>query len=43
VTLVWFSTLAVLGIIHINDDPSVLAAINPGMRSTSSSRMGRSD
>jgi KUP system potassium uptake protein len=29
VMVVWFSTLAVLGVIHISDDPSVLAAINP--------------
>ncbi|HEY0327806.1 MAG TPA: potassium transporter Kup [Rhodopseudomonas sp.] len=29
VMIVWFSMLAVLGLIHINDDPSVLAAINP--------------
>ena len=29
VMLVWFATLAVLGLIHINDDPTVLAAINP--------------
>jgi KUP system potassium uptake protein len=29
VMLVWFSTLAVLGVIHITDDPSVLVAINP--------------
>src|SRR5690349_11999100 len=29
VMLVWFATLAVLGIIHISDDPTVLAAINP--------------
>ncbi|MBB5049104.1 KUP system potassium uptake protein [Rhodopseudomonas rhenobacensis] len=29
VMIVWFSTLAVMGLIHINDDPSVLAAINP--------------
>jgi KUP system potassium uptake protein len=29
VMVVWFSTLAVLGLIHISDDPSVLAAINP--------------
>jgi KUP system potassium uptake protein len=29
VMIVWFATLAVLGLIHISDDPSVLAAINP--------------
>src|SRR5882762_8566690 len=29
VMLVWFATLAILGIIHISDDPTVLAAINP--------------
>src|SRR6201747_1817741 len=29
VMVVWFSTLSVLGVIHISDDPSVLAAINP--------------
>jgi KUP system potassium uptake protein len=29
VMLVWFTTLGVLGIVHIVDDPSVLAAINP--------------
>ena len=29
VMVVWFATLAVLGIVHIVDDPSVLAAINP--------------
>jgi KUP system potassium uptake protein len=29
VMVVWFATLAVLGIVHISDDPSVLAAINP--------------
>src|SRR4029079_18812699 len=29
VMLVWFATLGVLGLIHIADDPSVLAAINP--------------
>jgi KUP system potassium uptake protein len=29
VMVVWFSTLAVMGVIHISDDPSVLAAINP--------------
>src|ERR1700710_1059718 len=29
VMVVWFCVLAVLGIIHISDDPSVLAAINP--------------
>ncbi|MBS0530089.1 MAG: potassium transporter Kup [Proteobacteria bacterium] len=29
VMVIWFSVLAVLGMIHIMDDPSVLAAINP--------------
>ncbi|HEV7601650.1 MAG TPA: potassium transporter Kup [Bradyrhizobium sp.] len=29
VMVVWFSVLAVLGLVHISDDPSVLAAINP--------------
>ena len=29
VMLVWFASLAVLGIINISDDPTVLAAINP--------------
>ncbi|MEO6841646.1 MAG: potassium transporter Kup [Bradyrhizobium sp.] len=29
VMVVWFSCLAVMGLIHISDDPSVLAAINP--------------
>src|SRR6184192_55675 len=29
VMVVWFATIAVLGLIHISDDPSVLAAINP--------------
>ena len=29
VMVVWFATLAVLGLLHISDDPSVLAAINP--------------
>jgi KUP system potassium uptake protein len=29
VTLVWFATIAVLGIMHIVRDPSVFAAINP--------------
>nr|Q07Q28.1 RecName: Full=Probable potassium transport system protein Kup 2 [Rhodopseudomonas palustris BisA53] len=29
VMVLWFSTLAVLGLLHINDDPSVIAAINP--------------
>jgi KUP system potassium uptake protein len=29
VMVVWFSTLAAMGLIHISDDPSVLAAINP--------------
>ena len=29
VMVVWFATLAVLGVVHISDDPSVLTAINP--------------
>jgi KUP system potassium uptake protein len=29
VMIVWFLTLAVLGLSHINDDPGVLAALNP--------------
>ncbi|WP_426434402.1 potassium transporter Kup [Bradyrhizobium genosp. P] len=29
VMVVWFASLATLGIVHIMDDPSVLAAINP--------------
>jgi len=29
VMIVWFATLAVMGLAHISDDPSVLAAINP--------------
>jgi KUP system potassium uptake protein len=29
VMLVWFATLATLGLIHISDDPTVLYAINP--------------
>jgi KUP system potassium uptake protein len=29
VMVVWFATLGVLGLVHIVDDPSVLAAINP--------------
>src|SRR5438067_8162311 len=29
VMVVWFASLAVMGFIHISDDPSVLAAINP--------------
>ena len=29
VMVVWFAVLAILGLIHITDDPSVLAAINP--------------
>ena len=29
VMVVWFATLAVLGLIHISDDPTVMAAINP--------------
>ena len=29
VMVVWFASLAVMGFVHISDDPSVLAAINP--------------
>ena len=29
VMMIWFATLAVLGLLHISDDPGVLAAINP--------------
>jgi KUP system potassium uptake protein len=29
VMIVWFTALAVMGLIHISDDPTVLAAINP--------------
>ena len=29
VMIAWFGTLATLGLVHISDDPSVLAAINP--------------
>ena len=29
VTVVWFVTLAVMGLVHISDDPTVLQAINP--------------
>jgi len=29
VMVVWFSAIAVMGLVHIRDDPSVLAAINP--------------
>ncbi len=29
VMVIWFSSLAVMGLYHITDDPSVLAAINP--------------
>src|SRR4051812_33212439 len=29
VMVIWFATLAVMGLVHISDDPSVLAAINP--------------
>jgi KUP system potassium uptake protein len=29
VMIVWFSTLTVMGLVHISDDPSVLAATNP--------------
>jgi KUP system potassium uptake protein len=29
VMIAWFASLAMMGIVHISDDPSVLAAINP--------------
>jgi len=29
VMVLWFSSIAAMGIVHISDDPSVLAAINP--------------
>jgi len=29
VMVVWFATIAVMGLVHISDDPSVLAAVNP--------------
>ena len=29
VMVIWFAALAVMGLVHISDDPSVLAAINP--------------
>ena len=29
VMVVWFATLATLGLVHISDDPTVMAAINP--------------
>src|ERR1700684_2162053 len=29
VMIVWFSTLAVMGLVHISDDPTILAAIHP--------------
>ncbi len=29
VMIIWFATIAVMGLIHIFDDPTVLAAINP--------------
>src|SRR6266480_1416977 len=29
VMIIWFATIAVLGLVHISDDPSVLVAINP--------------
>jgi KUP system potassium uptake protein len=29
VMVVWFASLAIMGLFHISDDPSVLAAINP--------------
>src|SRR3989440_8718014 len=29
VMVIWFTTLAVMGLVHISDDPTVMAAINP--------------
>src|SRR4030088_1851264 len=29
VMVAWFTTLAVMGLVHISDDPTVMAAINP--------------
>src|SRR5262249_58605193 len=29
VMVIWFTCIAVMGLVHITDDPSVLAAINP--------------
>jgi KUP system potassium uptake protein len=29
VMVVWFATLAMMGLVHISDDPTVMAAINP--------------
>src|SRR5712675_1129980 len=29
VMVVWFATLAAMGLVHISDDPTVLAAVNP--------------
>jgi KUP system potassium uptake protein len=29
VMIVWFASIAVMGLIHISDDPTILAAINP--------------
>jgi len=29
VMVIWFTTLAAMGLVHISDDPSVLAAMNP--------------
>lgn len=29
ITTVWFATMAVLGVLHIGDDPSILRALNP--------------
>ena len=43
VMIVWFSCLAAMGLVHICDDPSVLAAINPHTGSSSCSPMGPSD
>ena len=31
VMVVWFASLAVMGLVHISDDPTVMAAINPWM------------
>ena len=42
VMVVWFTVLAVMGLVHIGDDPSVLAAINPYYALNSCCRTARS-
>ena len=32
VMVVWFVSIAIAGAMHIRDDPTVLAAINPSLR-----------